>query len=126
MKKRRLDKEFINKMKKRLLKEKERLSDELSKIEGELHEKQTDQNGENAYMDDMADVGTTTFIRERDDSLGWNIRDLIYQVDRALDRIKEGKYGNCVECAGGIPKRRLQALPWAATCLSCRQQSERS
>lgn len=126
MKARILDREFTDRMKKRLLKEKERLSKELFQIESEMHHKQTDESGENAYEDEMADVGTNTFLRERDDSLIWNIKDLLYQVDSSLERIKDHTYGQCVECTDGIPKKRLLALPWASTCLSCRKKREAS
>lgn len=126
MKTRKLDEEFIEKMKKRLLKEKERLNKELEIMTSGMSEKQTDQSGENEYEDDMADVGTFTFLRERDDSLRWNIADLLNQVDQALQRIKDGTYGQCAECVEGIPKKRLQALPWASTCLTCRKRSESS
>ena len=43
----------------------------------------------------------------------------IHQIEAALKRISEGKYGTCAKCGGPIDPRRLKALPTAATCVSC-------
>jgi RNA polymerase-binding protein DksA len=43
----------------------------------------------------------------------------IQQIETALKRISEGKYGTCTKCGGPIDPRRLKALPTAATCVSC-------
>ena len=40
-------------------------------------------------------------------------------VDAALDRVAEGSYGVCEVCGRGIAPERLEAIPWAATCVSC-------
>ena len=42
----------------------------------------------------------------------------------ALKRISEGTYGVCTECAGSIPRGRLQAMPAAALCLACEEAFE--
>src|SRR5215475_11540480 len=43
----------------------------------------------------------------------------IHQIEAALKRISEGKYGTCAKCGEPIDPRRLKALPTAATCISC-------
>jgi DnaK suppressor protein len=43
----------------------------------------------------------------------------ISSVDRALQRIKDGNYGTCVQCGGEISKARLEARPEAALCIEC-------
>ena len=48
--------------------------------------------------DDFADAGTATFERERDLSIQNNIRDLIDQITRAIQRIDDGQYGTCERC----------------------------
>jgi DnaK suppressor protein len=40
-------------------------------------------------------------------------------VDRALVRVAEGTYGVCEVCGRRIAPERLEAIPWAATCVSC-------
>lgn len=40
-------------------------------------------------------------------------------VDAALRRIDDGTYGRCTACGRMIPAERLEAIPWAATCVGC-------
>jgi DnaK suppressor protein len=42
---------------------------------------------------------------------------LLTEVEDALKRIDEGKYGVCVDCGKPIPEPRLEAIPWAARCV---------
>jgi len=44
----------------------------------------------------------------------------------ALQRIEEGTYGLCEGCDGKIPLARLQALPYATTCIQCQREAEKS
>ena len=44
----------------------------------------------------------------------------------ALERIKEGTYGLCENCDAKIPLARLQALPYATTCIQCQREAEKS
>jgi len=43
----------------------------------------------------------------------------IASVRRALERIAEGTYGECVLCGGEIAEGRLEARPEAALCIAC-------
>ena len=40
--------------------------------------------------------------------------------DRALDKMLKGTYGLCGACRRPIAKARLEALPFAALCVSCK------
>ena len=40
-------------------------------------------------------------------------------VDGALVRVADGTYGVCEVCRNRIAPERLEAIPWAATCVSC-------
>jgi DnaK suppressor protein len=44
---------------------------------------------------------------------------LLREVEDALARIREHRFGACEECDERIPKTRLTALPYARHCLSC-------
>jgi DnaK suppressor protein len=37
----------------------------------------------------------------------------------AIERIDHGTFGKCEGCGGAIPKGRLEALPYARTCVKC-------
>lgn len=45
-------------------------------------------------------------------------------LDAALDRIKAGTYGQCIDCGVEIPAARLHAAPEAARCLACQEKVE--
>ncbi len=50
-------------------------------------------------------------------------RDLT-QIDRALERLKQGTYGVCEGCACKIPIARLNALPYTTLCIKCQREME--
>ena len=46
------------------------------------------------------------------------------QIENALERMREGSYGQCEGCNGKIPLARLNALPYATTCIECQSAAE--
>ena len=46
-------------------------------------------------------------------------------IEGALERIRDGSYGNCETCNEAIPLARLQALPYATLCIQCQRESEK-
>jgi len=48
----------------------------------------------------------------------------IQEIDDALERIDEGSFGFCEECAGRIAGDRLEAIPYARLCLTCKSAEE--
>jgi DnaK suppressor protein len=46
------------------------------------------------------------------------------QILSALERIKKGSFGECIECGEMISARRLFARPSASHCLECQNQKE--
>ena len=61
--------------------------------------------------------------------IGFATRELLVgRVNRltaALERLKSGDYGTCVECEEPISPARLQALPEVTTCVRCQDRLER-
>ena len=45
-------------------------------------------------------------------------------IETALERLKSGTYGLCEHCEGKIPLARLQALPYATSCIRCQREAE--
>ena len=43
----------------------------------------------------------------------------IHEIKLALNLIESGQYGKCTACGGPIAKARLEALPYATTCIKC-------
>ena len=74
----------------------------------------------------MADVGTDVF--EQDFTLGMAAteRELIIEIDAALERIVAKTYGVCQQTGKPIPKARLQAKPWAKYTIEAARMAERN
>jgi DnaK suppressor protein len=47
------------------------------------------------------------------------------QVERALERLREGAYGVCEGCSRHIPAERLRFQPAATRCVECQSQWDR-
>jgi RNA polymerase-binding protein DksA len=89
----------------------------------ELHALQ--QTSGDGAGDDQADAGSKTFEREQELSIANNRRDLLVQMERAMERLDKGTYGRCESCHEPIMKARLQAFPSATLCVRCKQREER-
>ena len=72
----------------------------------------------------LADHATDMLDRELDESLGENAEQLVREIDRAIGRIDEGTYGTCSRCGQEIPGERLEAVPYAVLCVSCKRVEE--
>jgi DnaK suppressor protein len=48
----------------------------------------------------------------------------LVQIERALQRIKQGSYGICEGCGCKIPMLRLNALPYTTLCIKCQREAE--
>jgi DnaK suppressor protein len=46
-------------------------------------------------------------------------------IDDALVRIEQGRFGHCARCGGAIGRHRLRAVPEARHCMACSAQAER-
>ena len=107
------------------------LEDRRRVLRAELAEKLNTQ-------DNPALLGLRNRMEESDD---WAVADLdtaldvaevsrdageLREVESALVRIKDGTYGECVECGANIPYARLAANPSAARCIACQEKLEAS
>lgn len=99
---------------------------EFADMEDSTSISQSELSGEVSFDEEYADAGSFTFEREKELSIGNNIRDLLDKVNHALSAIDRGTYGICENCGNPIAKARLQALPYSTLCLNCKQIDERT
>ncbi len=59
-------------------------------------------------------------------ALEQEIQDRLTKVERALRKFEEGTYGQCDSCGQSIDPDRLEALPHAALCLSCKAKQAKN
>lgn len=53
------------------------------------------------------------------------MRSRLNLIKRALDKVKDGSYGQCSNCGEGINPKRLEAIPWTSYCVPCQELIER-
>jgi DnaK suppressor protein len=73
---------------------------------------------------DIADKAANSYTKEFLFSLSNSDRKLLQQVDDALSRIADRRYGVCASCEDTLNLKRLQAVPWATLCISCQEKQE--
>ena len=72
----------------------------------------------------MADQGTDAEEREKSFYFASKSGRFLYHIDEALRRITDGTYGKCVTCGQDISVARLEAVPHARMCISCKEKEE--
>lgn len=105
-----MNEEQLRVMRKRLEDERANMQSDIDTLTiGDMDE--GDSNGvSNHAADDASDLTT----RERNMALNNNAADIIAQIDAALRRMDEGRYGICELSGRQIPLERLEAIPYAA------------
>ncbi|NEM90393.1 TraR/DksA family transcriptional regulator [Galbitalea soli] len=62
---------------------------------------------------------TLAFERSQSEAMLSQARQHLRDIDGALLRMDEGRYGRCTSCTGEIALGRLQARPQSPLCISC-------
>jgi DnaK suppressor protein len=109
-----------------LLEERNRLRQELSEMEE--HQVRTEEKpiaDVSGYEDDLVDVATETFEREKGLALESTVQGMLQMVEEALQKIRQRTYGVCEGCGQSIDANRLRAIPYARLCIRCKEREER-
>ena len=77
------------------------------------------------YSFHMADVGTDAMEREKAFLFASTEGRLLMEINEALRRVYRGEYGSCESCEKPIARARLEAMPYARLCVSCKEIEER-
>src|ERR1700731_3039294 len=73
---------------------------------------------------DVADRAASSYTKEFLFSQSNNDRQLLNMVEVALQRIREGTFGECNACGNEINPKRLEAVPWTRHCIECQEKVE--
>ncbi len=73
---------------------------------------------------DPADLAVTAYQKEMLFSQGTSGAGQLSLIRLALERLREGSYGECIECGNRIGEKRLEALPWTPYCIECQEKVE--
>lgn len=105
-----LSAEIIEKQKTALLDEKERLEKKI----GELKQYPDYGQNEDDNAKETADYENNLSVEEQ-------LVFLLSKVNKALKAINGGSYGICLKCKKEIESGRLEIMPYAELCISCRK-----
>lgn len=115
-----LDKEFLEEQRKRL----ETMRDELLEtvdIETEEY---------NRLFHDLATKDSAEIAKELEDHTAIGVmetidRERLRNISSALYKLDHDSYGTCTSCGSIIGRERLQAMPTASMCISCKTRREK-
>jgi DnaK suppressor protein len=117
---RKLAKTTLDRFRKRLEEEKERLEDQIADYERVLEEARlTESSSDRSPDPGNAEASSMKLEYAKELSIEQNTLDLLSKANRALERIDAGTYGICESCGKAIPIERLEALPYSTLCVEC-------
>ena len=120
-----MTKQEILKYKKLLIKLREDVVGGINHIAKENLKSQKESSGDlSGYSFHMADMASDSYDRELSLNIASEEQETVYEIDDALKRIKEGKFGKCVSCEKKIPQKRLNAVHYAKYCIQCKSKEE--
>jgi RNA polymerase-binding transcription factor DksA len=108
------DQKFLEAQKKHLIEERAALTGQAQRLESEANSLIEDVEMGDVQFDDESGEGDTMVVeRERDLALSAQARQMVADIDIALERMANGTYGYSIISGRPIPKERLKAIPWA-------------
>jgi len=116
----------LQRFRKILLEEKERVAQSLAKHE-KIIKHTDDESGlevGKAHSNHMADQGSDEFQYETTIKFANTEGRYLYNIEEALGRIEDGSYGKCMGCNKAIALPRLRRLPYTRLCIECKEKEE--
>jgi RNA polymerase-binding transcription factor DksA len=116
----------IERLQTSLLEERARHVQQADELAAEAEQLAAEREGGDTQFDEESGEGDTINIeRERDLLLSASAQQIVDEIDRALQRIENKTYGLCLPAGRRISLERLEALPYAETCVDCKARAER-
>ena len=117
-----MDKKIIERLKKKLKERKTKLENELAsftkkdeRLKGDYDTQFPDFGTAQSSDEEAFEVATYDSALPVEYALELRLAD----INKALEKMKNGAYGQCENCAGDMDMRRLEAMPEARLCLNC-------
>ena len=108
----------------RLDAERKRLNDELAQLSANAYP--PDERREGSPFGKREEEATEALELEKRLAFEKDIRDKLVEIEQSLAKIDEGSYGKCDICGEDIEPGRLEALPQANLCLSCKSKQAKN
>ncbi len=114
----------FNILRSRLENERGRLLEELEQLQASASPK--DERREGSPFGKREEEATETLELEKRLVLEKRIKAQFQDVEHALRKFEEGSYGSCDSCGQLIDPARLEALPQASLCMTCKAQQAKN
>ena len=108
----------FNILRSRLETEKKRIIEELEQLKANI--RPAEERREGSPFGKREEEAAESFELERRLALEKQMRDSLADVEHTLHKFEEGSYGLCDICGQHIDPERLEALPQANLCVSCK------
>ncbi|HHL39500.1 MAG TPA: hypothetical protein ENJ37_03235 [Deltaproteobacteria bacterium] len=103
-----------------------RLEAEKQQILQEVAQKMRSESDTHKFeIGDIYDIASSERERELALTLGNRDREKIAEIEDALERLRDGTYGDCEECGEPITEGRLRVMPFTRLCVECKSRDER-
>ena len=122
-----MNKKQLGHLEKRLLEERTRVMKELGFYDESFSATLQGADGDlSSYSFHMADQGTDAMEREKQFLMASKEGRYLWHVNQALRRLYSApdKFGKCETCGNEVGFERLDALPHARLCISCKEKEE--
>lgn len=103
-----LSADFLQHQKEQMLKEKELVEEKIAKLK-KYPDYGTD---EEDNLQELTDFESNLSLEDQ-------LELILKKINRALEAIENGTYGQCQKCKNAIERGRLEIMPYAELCVSC-------
>jgi DnaK suppressor protein len=100
------------------------LETRIAEVERAIAAAEQETRATSARHADSADQAAAEYERQTLAHKAAVARQTLKQLTQALERIRQGEFGDCAECGNEIELKRLEAIPWARYCLKCQELRE--
>jgi RNA polymerase-binding protein DksA len=115
--------ETLEKIKKDLLTRKEQIEKELASFTKKDEFVKDNYRSEFPDFGDKEDENAEEIAQYTDNlSIEFSLEKTLRDINKALERIKNGSYGKCAYCSEEIPEERLLARPTSNACVKCKEK----
>ncbi|HEU5433230.1 MAG TPA: TraR/DksA family transcriptional regulator [Thermomicrobiales bacterium] len=120
-----MDATMLDGVRERLVARRDEIRAELDQMATEMQWLGEDQGDEGGLGNHIGDDGSNVAEAERIATISDNLKDVLVQVNGALQRLDQGTYGHCQRCGKPIAPERLEAFPYVMYDIDCQAAIER-
>ena len=113
--------DFLDHQRQLLLEERTRQQHLAEGLQADVAELTAERDMSDTDVEDGFGEGAGMVVdRARDQTLHATAMAALLEIEAALDRVESGTYGRCASCGEQIPSARLEAMPAATVCVTCK------